>query len=126
MAEKDYTFEIYASILFPVFILGVFGNGLTIASVIYAKLKGRHDFNDTKLWRSKTVFIVNLAVVDFMYCIFVVSMCLHALIIYFKEDLRYTASLPCKVFIIGIQNFVMIDGWSIALIAFTRAFPKIR
>ena len=126
MTEKDYTFEIYASILFPVFLLGILGNGLTIASAIYAKVKGRHEFNDTKLWRSKTVFIINLAVVDFMYCVFVVSMCFHALIIYLKEDLRYTASLPCKAFIIGIQYLVMIDGWCIALIAFTRAFPKIR
>ena len=126
MTEKDFTFEIYACVLFPLFLMGTFGNALTIASVIYAKLKSRHEFHEVTQWRSKTVFIINLAVVDFSYCFLVVLMCVHALALYLKEDLRESASLSCKIFVIGIQQLATIDGWCIALIAFTRAFPKIK
>ena len=126
MAEKDFTFEIYACILFPVFLFGIFGNALTIASVIYAKVTGRLEFINTELWRSKTVFIINLAVVDFLYCFFVVIMCIYSLFIFLQEEYRDGASSACQVFVIGIQQLATIDGWCIALIAFTRAFPKIK
>ena len=126
MTEKDFTFEIYACVVFPLFLLGIFGNALTIVSVIYARCKGMHDFNDKDVWHSRIVFIINLAIVDFLYCFLVVLMCIHAFIIYLKEDLRESASTYCKIFVIGIQQLATIDGWCIALIAFTRAFPKIK
>ena len=122
--ETKFSFEIFAGIVTPLFLLGIFGNVLTIASVMYAKVKGKHNFNDTN-WHSKTVFILNLAVVDLIYCLLVVSMCIFALLLYLKiyDDGTF---LTCKVFLIGLQQVAALDGWSIALIAITRAFPKIR
>ena len=123
--EKDFSFEIFAGVVFPLFLLGIFGNALCIASVIYAKVKGNHHFDDDTTWHSKTVFILNLAVVDLLYCLLMVSMCIFAMMLYLKIYKDETF-ITCKFFVIGMQELAAIDGWSIALIAVTRAFPKIR
>ena len=123
--ETDFSFEIFAGVVFPLFLLGIFGNALTIASVIYAKVKGNHNFDDDTTWCSKTVFILNLAVVDLLYCLFMVSMCVFAMLLYLKIYKDETF-ITCKFFVIGMQELAVIDGWSISLIAVTRAFPKIR
>ena len=60
--ETDFSFEIFAGVVFPLFVLGIFGNALTIASVIYAKVKGNHNFDDDTTWCSKTVFILNRSI----------------------------------------------------------------
>ena len=127
--EIDFSFEVFAGIVFPVFLLGIIGNVLTIVSLLYAKIKGNHNFNDVKEWRSKTVFILNLAVVDLLYCLFIVAMCIFALLLYlrlYQDDNNDQTSVICKIFVIGLQEISVIEGWSIALIAITRAFPKIR
>ena len=123
--ESNYSFEIFAGVVFPLFLLGIFGNALSIASVIYAKIKGNHNFDDDATWHSKTVFILNLAVIDLLYCLLMVSMCFFAMLLYLKLYKDETF-ITCKFFVIGMQELAVIEGWSIALIAATRAFPKIR
>ena len=123
--ETDYSFEVFAIVVFPLFVFGIFGNAHAIASVIYARVKRKHDFDDDTTWHSKTIFILNLAVVDLLYCLLVVSMCIFAMLLYLKVYKDETF-ITCKFFVIGIQELAAVDGWSIAIIAISRAFPKIR
>ena len=122
--ETDFTFETGFSLILIIVVVGATGNALTLASVIYAKIKKKHNFDDSA-WLSSTVFVLNLAFADITYCVFFMSMGVYGYRIYLKHDVGDTSS-GCKFFILGIQNLATIDGWSIALIAFTRAFPKIR
>ena len=124
MAETEFTFEVWISFGLMVIIFGILGNALTLVSVSYAKSRNKHGFDDTK-WISSTVFILNLAFVDLMYCLLTSSMLIYALFLYQKYDVGDT-SVICKFYVIGIQNLATIDGWSIALIAFSQAFPRIR
>ena len=122
--EEDFTFEVLAGFSLILVTVGVFGNALTIASVIYAKVKKKYNFDSTD-WLNSTVFILNLTFVDMTYCLFLLIMLAYSFLVYLKFEVGETYSL-CKFFVLGIQNLATIDGWSIALIAFTQAFPTIR
>ena len=123
--ETDFTFEIWAGFISSLIILGILGNALTIIAVAHAKLNGKHNFADIINWNSKTVFVLNLAFVDLSYCLFMLSKGTFSLLVYLKFYVGDTSGI-CKVFVLGIQNLAVLDGWSIALIAITRAFPKIK
>ena len=125
MVETDFTFEIWISFALVFIIIGILGNALTLLSVSCAKIKNRHDFNDPK-WVSSTIFILNLAFVDLMYCLLTLSMLVYAFLLYQYQEEVGDTYLMCKFYVIGIQDLATIDGWSIALIAFSQAFPRIR
>ena len=122
--ETDFTFEFFTAFVFLLLMIGVFGNALTLTSVIYAKIKKKHNFDGSD-WLSSTVFILNIAFVDMTYCSFTLAMLVYSLLIYLKYDVGETSSM-CKFFVLGLQNLATIGGWSIALIAFTQSFPKFR
>ena len=48
------------------FIVGVIGNSLTIVAIPYAVYRKRYGLD--KAWLDSTIFIINLAVSDLMYC----------------------------------------------------------
>lgn len=124
MTETDFTFETWASFWVVATMVGISGNILTLVSVMYAKSKKRHDFhNSTGL--SSTMFILNLAVVDLLYCLVSSSMLMYALLVY-QDFYVGEESTACKFYVLCIQELATIDGWSIALIAFSHAFPRIR
>ena len=69
MVETLYTnhntqYDISCIIVLTIAIFGVFGNAVTLVVFQYAKLKRKYDFH--KSWNTSTLFIFNLAVVDFL------------------------------------------------------------
>ena len=121
--------EWWAACVFALAIFGLLGNGLTLWAIGYATKKKKYQFAGVQ-WLSTTVFIFNLAFVDTVYCIFVVFYLLYSFLlsqnvvdISLNED---GSSGLCKFFVLGWQQLTLIDGWSMALIAFTRAFPYIK
>ena len=127
--ENNYGFEIFIGCIVTLIIFGILGNSLTLTSVIYATIKKRHNFNANN-WPTSTVFIFNLAFVDLGACLLTLAYLIYAAITYASRehldfDLGDTQGI-CKFFIIGIQDFALITGWSIALISFFRAFTRYR
>ena len=122
--ERNINFEIWFSIGIILLIVGVLGNCLTILSIIVPKIRKRHGFDDTE-WLTSTVFIVNLAFADIIYCFFKFCVLIHGILVYKKYDSSDPSEI-CKFFIFGIQDLGSINGWCIALIAVTHALPLIR
>ena len=131
MAE-DLTFELWSIFISLTVIFGVLSNGLTLLSITYATIKKKNKF-DHASWYSTTVFIFNLAFVDLVYCLFWLIYMFYGLYrsgLYGAWD-RITeindgARATCKFFLLGVQCLAEVGGWSIAIIAVTRAFPCIR
>lgn len=71
-----------------------------------------------------SVFIFNLSIVELLYCLFMLTYMIYGVLLWFNVDVGSTSGM-CKFFLLGIQDIALIDGWSIALIAFTRALPNI-
>ena len=122
--EADFTFEVlYGSVL--LFLLtAVFGSVLTISSVLYAKRNKKYNFDNDE-WLKSTIFILNVALVDIVYCTFVSAHSFYAFLIYLQYRFEDTSS-ACKFFVLGSQNLACISGWSIAMTAFSGSFPKYR
>ena len=127
MSETDFTFEVWASFWVVATMVGILGNMLTLVSVTYAKSRKRHNLHNSN-GLSSTMFILNLAVVDLLYCLVSSSMLMYALLMYVKPGWFNIGeeSTVCKFYVLCIQELATIDGWSIALIAFSHAFPRIR
>ena len=124
MEEEELTFEIWVGFVIFFTIVGILGNMLTLVSVTYAKKHKNHGLhNSTGL--SSTNFIMNLAMVDLMYCLLIVSKLIFGLFMYQKFSVA-SESAMCKFYVLGIHSLTTTDGWSIALIAFSHAFPRIR
>ena len=124
MEEEDLTFETWVSFGVVVTIMGILGNLLTLVSVSYAKRKKRHRLHNS-IGLSSTYFILNLAIVDLMYCLISVSKYIYGLFVYQKFDVGDKSDM-CKLYVLGIHALGTTDGWSIALVAFSHAFPRIR
>ena len=109
---------------------GVIGNLLLLASVYYAKRTGRHGFVSDPKWFIETIFFINVAVVDLLYCLFVLVNAAYG--IYVQNHQEYYEKNPsashgiCKFIVLSRHNLSIIDGWSTAVIIFNAAFPKIR
>ena len=107
-----------------ILVFGAIGNALTLAAVTYATVKKKHNF-EGRNWISTTVFIFNLTFVELMYCLFHMATVIYGIFFNFTAEAENTPG-GCQFFIFGILNLGFIDGWSIALIAFTRALPNIK
>ena len=124
MEEEDLTFEIWVGFVIAFTIVGILGNILTLVSVTYAKKYKNHGLHNSN-GLSSTNFIMNLAMVDLMYCLLIVSKLIFGLFIYQKYSVT-SESAMCEFYVLGIHSLTTTDGWSIALVAFSHAFPRIR
>ena len=121
---------VFAIIGLPIIFTGVMGNLLLLASVYYAKRTGRHGFVSDQKWFIETIFFINVAVVDLLYCLFVLVHAVYG--IYAQNHKEYYEKNPsashgiCKFIVVSRHNLSIIDGWSTAVIMFNAAFPKIR
>ena len=110
-------------------VFGLFGNALTLWAIGYATIRKKYQFSGIQ-WLTTTVFILNLAFVDAVYCLFMLSYMLYGLLFSLNAvEIAHAdegSSGICKFFVLGFQQLALIDGWSIALIAFTRAIPYIK
>ena len=125
--ETDFTFEIIYGIILLVLVIAVFGSALTFTSVLYAKRNKKYNFDSQSEWGKSTIFVLNVAFADIVYCTFCFSHIIYAAVLYLHrgEDVGDTSS-ACQFFVLGTQNIACISGWSIALTAFSGAFPKFR
>ena len=120
--ETNLTFEIWASVGVSLLIVSILGNSLTFVSIIVPKRRNKHGFDDSE-WLSSTVFVLNLALSDIIFCVFQLCSLVYGLLIY----LDYVdSSKICKFMVIGLQDLGLVNGWSIALIAITQALPRIK
>ena len=108
-----------------ILIIAAFGSVLTIASLIYAKINKKYNFDEDEIWLKSTLFVLNVAAVDIVYCLLFFAHLVYALRIYLQHDVGDTYS-ACKFFVLGHQDIACMSGWSIALAAFSGAIPKIR
>ena len=123
--ETNFTFEIVYSIMLLALTVAVFGSILTISSVIYAKQNKKYGFDDYSEWKKSTIFVLNIAFADLLYCTLYFSHIIYAALLYLKYDFGDN-KLACKFFVLGTQTAASISGWSIALTAISGAFPKLR
>ena len=123
--ETDFTFETIYGIMVIALIVAVFGSILTFSSVICAKRKKKYNFDDETEWKNSTIFLLNVAFADIVYCTLYFCHISYATALYFKNDLGDSKS-ACKFFVLGTQTVACISGWSIALTAVSAAFPKLR
>ena len=124
MVETDYEYKILLSVGCITLLLGALGNALTIAALAYETLKKKCNF-DGCIWITTTVYIFNLAVVEFLYCLVVIVKIIYGEILRNSADTKVSPG-ACQFFLLGQQQLGVIDGWSLALIAVTRAFPLIK
>ena len=115
--------------MFALLVFGLLGNGLTLWAIGHATIRKKYEFGGVK-WLRTTVFILNLAFVDTVYCLFMISWMLCGFLLWqnvidipLNED---GSSGICQFFVLGCQQLSLMDGWSIALIAFTRGIPYIK
>ena len=120
--DTNLTFEIWVTCGVVLLVISILGNLLTFVSVIGPKIRNKHGFDDSE-WLSSTVFVLNLAFADIVYCVFQLFALLYGLVIYLRYEGGDTSTI-CKFFYIGIQDLGAIDGFSVALIAITQALPR--
>ena len=121
---ENFTFEVFYGLVMLVLLIAVFGSALTISSVVYAKRNKKFNFDGDE-WLKSIIFILNLAWVNIIYCILYFTHFVYASLIYLQYDVGNTSS-TCQFLVLGIQNIACVSGWSIALIAFSKSFPKYR
>ena len=117
-------FIVYVSGMGVTMTLGALGNAFTIAALIYATVKETRHF-EGRHWITTTVFTFNLAVVELVYCLFSIAYLIYGGMLRNSADDGDT-SKECEFFYLGLQTLALIDVWSVALIAVTRAFPVIK
>ena len=128
--KESLEYEAFVIIGLLIICTGVIGNLLLLASVYYAKRTGRHGFVSDQKWFIETIFFINVAVVDLLYCLFVLVNAAYG--IYVQNHQEYYEKNPsashglCKFIVLSRQNLSIIDGWSTAVIIFNAAVPKIR
>ena len=129
---EQLTFEAWASAVVLTMVFGVLGNGLTLVAITYATIRKKTKFDGIN-WYSTTIFIFNLAFTDIAYCLFMVCYMLYGLYrsgaygLWSPQSVDHEESCEtCKFFLLGIQFLAQTDGWSIAVIAMTRAIPYIK
>ena len=117
--EEDPSFEIWVNFMLFFVITGGLANAYFFISVINARTKQRHGFEDSPTWFSQTLFFINLAVVIFLYCIF---FCLNGFVGLLELN---PGSGGCKFILMTRQNLIIMEGWNTCAIAFNASFPKI-
>ena len=122
--EKEFGFEIWSALGVLLLIISSLGNLLTYIAALTPKIRNKHGFDDSK-WLSSTLFVLNLALADIIYCLFIFFTLTYGLLIYHEYTLGDVHGI-CRFFHFALQDLGAIDGWSIALIAITQALPKMR
>ena len=121
-------YEIWGMLVVLLLLFGLLSNGLLLASVFYATMKNQHNFHGYH-WISSAIFILNIAIVDFLYCSFSLANASYSLYVAMQTSSENwdpeNSFVACKIITLGRQNLAFIDGWSTALITFNAAFPKI-
>ena len=114
---------------FIIVIVGILGNIITVISFYYAKCKQKYGFHET--WNTANVHILNLAVIDFMYCLIKLIHGAYDIEIYLKTRVTETQDLQedrednsshCTIFVHLQILLATSDKCAIILIAVTRAF----
>ena len=122
--SESLAYEIFVSFATLITITGLLGNFLLVASLSYAHFKGRHGFNDSN-WSTSTIFMINVAVVDFGYCLFLLINGAYGIYVQ-KHSLDSDSSHGiCKAIVLCRHNLAVIDGWATAAVSINAAFPKI-
>ena len=123
-AEENYfkfKFGIFLTTVIVIF--GLIGNSFGLASITYAKANKKYHLD--KHWRTSTLFFFHLLIVDLVYCLFLFAKEIHGLFIYLEIDDDLVNEKECKFFVLSIQTFATIGGWSMMSIVFTQAIPRI-
>ena len=106
------------------FFVGVIGNSMTIVAIPFAVYKKRYGLD--KAWYDSTIFIINLAVSDLMYCVLGLP---HEIMLHLGIGWPFTGSFgdfSCKLFNVIAPIFAYDSWFALALIAFTRAFHVVK
>ena len=121
-------FEVWSVFALLFILSGLLGNFLLVGSVTYSKMKKRNNFDDSQ-WMSSTIILLNVAVVDMLYCLFALGNAAYGTYVkqhYWSDDWDPDSSFGiCKFLDLGRKNLATIDGWSTAAISFNAAFPKL-
>ena len=113
-----------------IFMVGILGNLITIISTYFAKWKKRYGFD--KNWRTSTVYIQNLAMINFMYCVLKVFQKSYEIKMHLSrynndtiggDNMEYEEdSSFCDIFA-HLQIFLAnCDKWAIVVLALIRSF----
>ena len=122
--DESFAFEIWSIVAVIILVISILGNSLTFVAIIVPKVRNKHGFDDFE-WLSTTVFVLNLAFSDIVFCMFQLCFLVHGLMIYLKHELGEHSTV-CQFFVIGLQDLGLVNGWSIAIIAIAQAFPRIK
>ena len=126
MTDSNLDFVVWSGCTGLLMIFGLLGNALTLWAIGHATRGKKYEFSGIR-WLTTTIFVLNLAFVDTVYCLFFLAYMFYGL----QSSPNYNRSEDgssgvCEFFVLGFQHLALIDGWSIALIAVTRAFPCIK
>ena len=117
--KEDPTFEIWVNFMVFFVMVGALANGYFFVSVLYARVNQRHGFEDSPMWFSQTLFLINLSLSVLLYCIF-------WQINGFIGLTNTQASGPvCKFVVLTRQYLIIVEGWCTCVIAFNASFSKI-
>ena len=104
-------------------VVGIIGNLLTIVSFYYAKHKRRYRFYEN--WQTSNIYIVNLAIIDFGFCVCIQIQAFSAISFISYENGHRTYDDPDSLwctFSTHLQLFFgCLDSSAIGLISLTRA-----
>ena len=135
--DVNYRFEVFVSCIFAAAIFGIFGNGLSLSSMLYATKKENHGFGRGK-WQRNTRFIFNLVLVDLCACLLILIALAYGYITFQDVKRQLNEGIPkneidfsfrepmCHFIIIGVQDLAQITGWGIAFISFWHALNRYR
>ena len=110
----DTKHDITCIIVLTVAIVGVIGNGFTLAAFQYARVKRKHHFHSS--WNIITVFIFNLSLVDFLSSLNMTI--LYVQFVFWPEVIN--DKFVCVTQVTVRDILVLINGASVACIAVVR------
>ena len=115
-----------------IFLIGIFGNGLTIVSSVIARKRNKYGFRQT--WNTSTLHVLNLSIIDFLYSMTCFVHIIYVVCHYARQgmitenginEIQYRDEQYCT-FLRQLQIFLSTGNkWSISLIAVTRTFAII-
>ena len=117
--KEDPTFEIWVNFMTFFVMVGALANGYFFVSVLYARFKQRHGFEDSPIWFSQTLFLINLSLSVLLYCIFWLINGFIGL------SQSQASGSTCKFVVLTRQYLVLVEGWCTCVIAFNASFSKI-
>ena len=108
--------------ILPVLILGVLGavfNGFTCSAILYARYKRRHGFH--KDWYKSSIFVFNLTFLDFCCSFLMMTVYIVFTIAAIRDEKHLSMGRhSCAFFSVFPEILILIEAYSIALIAVTR------